>query len=120
MKKFQSVDEYISALPDPARGAIAGLREAIRQAAPQADEVISYNMPAYRWNGMLVWFAAFKKHIGFYPKPSAIAAFKRQLEPYKTSKGAIQFPIGQPMPLRLVKQIVEFRLDENARTKIHS
>lgn len=120
MKKFQSVDEYIIALSDPARSMIASLREAIRQAAPQAEEVISYNMPAYRWNGLLVWFAAFKTHIGFYPKPSAIAAFKRQLEPYKTSKGAIQFPIGQPIPLRLVKQIVEFRLEENARTKVHS
>jgi uncharacterized protein YdhG (YjbR/CyaY superfamily) len=63
----------------------------------------------------VVWFAAFKTHIGFYPKPSAITAFKRQLEPYKTSKGAIQFPMEQPIPLRLVKQIVEFRVKENAR-----
>jgi len=116
MKKFQSVDKYISALPDQAREAIAGLREAIRQAAPQADEVISYNMPAYWWNGILVWFAAFKKHIGFYPKASAIAAFKAQLAPYKTSKGAIQFPLGHPIPLRLVKQIVKFRIKENARS----
>jgi len=115
MKRFQSIDEYILALSDPARSMIVSLREAIRQAAPQAEEVISYNMPAYRWNGMLVWFAAFKTHIGFYPKPSAITAFKRQLEPYKTSKGAIQFPMEQPIPLRLVKQIVEFRVKENAR-----
>lgn len=96
MKKLQTVDEYISALPDPARDALIGLREAIRQAAPQADEVISYNMPAYRWKGMLVWFAAFKTHIGFYPKPSAIAAFKRQLEPYKLPKAQFNSPSGSP------------------------
>lgn len=114
MKKFQSVDEYLSALPQPARDAAASLRQAIRQAAPQAEEAISYNIPAFRWNGILVWYAAFKNHIGLYPKASAIAAFKSELSPYKTSKGAIQFPLGQPIPISLVKKIVKFRVKENS------
>jgi uncharacterized protein YdhG (YjbR/CyaY superfamily) len=120
MKKFQSIDEYLSALPQPARDAAASLRDAIRQAAPQAEETISYNMPAFKWNGILVWYAAFKNHIGFYPKPSAIGAFQSELAPYKTSKGAIQFPNDKPMPLSLVKKIVKFRVKENARTKAES
>lgn len=114
MKKFQSVDEYLSALSQPARDAAASLRQAIRQAAPQAEETISYNMPAFKWNGILVWYAAFKKHIGFYPRPSAIAAFKVELARYKTSKGAIQFPIDEPIPTSLIKKIVKFRIKENA------
>lgn len=114
MKKFETVDEYLSALPQPARGAAAILRQAIQQAAPQAEETISYNMPAFRLNGILVWYAAFKNHIGFYPKASAIAAFKADLAAYKTSKGAIQFPLGKPIPLNLVKQIVKFRIKESS------
>lgn len=115
MTKFQTVDEYLSALSKPARDAAASLRQAIRQAAPQAEEAISYNMPAFKWNGILVWYAVFKNHIGFYPKASAIAAFKSELAPYKTSKGAIQFPIDRPIPLSLVKQIVKLRIKENTR-----
>jgi uncharacterized protein YdhG (YjbR/CyaY superfamily) len=117
MTKFKTVDEYLSGLPKPARDAVASIRQAIRQAAPQADEVISYNIPSYKWNGMLVWYAAFKNHIGFYPKASGIAAFKDKLTPYKTSKGAVQFPIDKPIPLSLVKQIVKFRMEENSRAK---
>ena len=114
MKKFRSVDEYLSALPQPARDAAVTLRHAIRQAAPQAEETISYNMPAFKWNGILVWYAAFKNHIGFYPKASAIIAFRANLASYKTSKGAIQFPIDDPIPTSLVKQIVKFRIKENS------
>jgi uncharacterized protein YdhG (YjbR/CyaY superfamily) len=114
MKKFQTVDQYLSALPQPARDAAATLRQAIRQAAPQAEEAISYKMPAFKWNGILVWYAAFKNHIGLYPRPSAIAAFKVELAPYKTSKGAIQFPIDQPIPTSLIRKIVKFRLKENS------
>jgi uncharacterized protein YdhG (YjbR/CyaY superfamily) len=114
MKKFQTVEEYISALPQPARDALETLRQAICQAAPQAEETISYNIPAFKWNGILVWYAAFKNHIGLYPKASAIAAFKSELSPYKTSKGAIQFPIEKPVPLNLVKKIVKFRIKENS------
>jgi len=115
MRKFQTVDEYISALPGPARNAAASLRQAIQQAAPQAEETISYNMPAFKWNGMLVWYGAFKNHIGFYPRVSAIAAFKSELAPFKTSRGAIQFPIDEPIPINLVKDIVRFRIVENRR-----
>jgi uncharacterized protein YdhG (YjbR/CyaY superfamily) len=75
--------------------------------------VISYNMPAFKWNGMLVWYAAFKQHIGFYQKASALVAFKSELAPYKTSKGAVQFPIEKPIPTNLVKKMVKFRLKEN-------
>lgn len=113
MKKFQTTDEYLSTLPQPARDAATRLRQAIRQTAPQAEEAISYNMPAFKLNGILVWYAAFKNHIGLYPKASAIVAFKDQLAPYKTSKGAIQFPLDRPIPLNLVKQIVKFRIKEN-------
>jgi uncharacterized protein YdhG (YjbR/CyaY superfamily) len=113
MKKFQTVDEYLSGLPKNVRAILEGLRKTIRQAAPQAEEVISYNMPAFKSNGMLVWYAAFKEHVGFYPKASAIKAFKAELQGYKTSKGAIQFPIDKSIPTSLVKKIVSFRLKEN-------
>ena len=115
MKKFQTIDEYMSALPQPARDAAARLRQAIRQAAPQAEETISYNMPAYKLDGILVWFAGFKHHLGFYPKASAIATFTAELAAYKTSKGAIQFPLDRPLPIGLVKKLVKFRVNENTR-----
>ena len=117
MTKFQTVDEYLSALSTPARDGVASLRQTIRQAAPKAEETISYNLPAFKWNGMLVWYAAFKEHIGFYPRASAIAAFKGELAGYATSKGAIQFPIAEPIPTGLVRKIVEFRVKENERSK---
>jgi uncharacterized protein YdhG (YjbR/CyaY superfamily) len=113
MKKFVTVDEYLSAWPKEVRALLERLRTTIRQAAPQAKEVISYNMPAFKWNGMLVWYAAFKRHIGFYPKASGIAAFKDELADYKTSKGAIQFPIEKGIPTNLVKKIVKLRMKEN-------
>lgn len=117
MKKFDSVDDYFAAMPDEARSKLRSLRKTIRQAAPDAEEVISYNMPAFKQNGMLVWYGAHTEHIGFYPRTSAMAAFKDDMAAYKTSKGAIQFPIGKPIPAALVKKIVKFRLDENARKK---
>jgi uncharacterized protein YdhG (YjbR/CyaY superfamily) len=119
MKKYASVDEYIAAVPAEARSKLQSLRKTIRQAAPEAEEVISYNMPAFKLNGMLVWYGAHTEHIGLYPKGSAIVAFKEDLAAYKTSKGAIQFPIEKPIPAALVKRIVKFRLNENekARTK---
>jgi uncharacterized protein YdhG (YjbR/CyaY superfamily) len=113
MKRFKTVDEYFSALPKKQRDILDGLRKTIRQVAPQADEVISYNMPAFKWNGMLVWYAAYKNHIGLYPRPSAIRAFEKELAGYKTSKGAIQFPIEEGIPTNLVKKIVKFRVKEN-------
>lgn len=116
--KIHTVGEYFSALPAETRLVLQQLRNAIRQAAPQAEETISYNIPAFKSNGkMLVWYAAFKKHVGFYPRASGIAAFKKELAAYKTSKGAIQFPIGAPIPVGLVKKIVKFRLKENQPAK---
>src|SRR5262252_7607487 len=115
MKHFKTVDEYFSALPKKQRDILEGLRKTITQMAPKAEEVISYNMPAFKWNGMLVWYAAYKKHIGFYPRPSGIEAFKDELADYKTSKGAIQFPLEKGIPVSLVKKIVKFRLKENER-----
>src|SRR5215472_5696005 len=115
MKNFKTVDEYFSGLPKSTRDSMQKLRDVIKQVAPKAEEVISYNMPALKWNGMLVWYAAFKKHIGFYPKASAIAAFKEELKDYKTSKGAIQLPLEKAIPAALVKKIVRFRVEENQR-----
>ena len=117
MKNWQTVDEYFLALPHEVRPIVEKLRRTIRQAAPKAEEVISYNMPAFKFNGMLVWYAAYKKHIGLYPKASGIAAFKKELTAYKTSKGAIQFPIEKGIPVDLVKKIVKFRLKENEQTQ---
>jgi len=89
----------------------------MREAAPEAVEVISYQMPAFKLNGILVYFAAFKNHIGFYPTSSGIEQFKKELSPYKWSKGAVQFPLDKPIPFALVKKIVIFRVKENLRRK---
>ena len=113
MRKFKTVDEYISAAPEDVRALLEKVRETIRQAAPKAEEVISYNIPAFKLNGMLVWYAAFKNHIGLYPRGSGIEAFKKELAGYKTSKGAIQFPLEKGIPTTLVKKIVKFRVKEN-------
>lgn len=114
MKKFTSVDDYIAALDAVPRRKLRELRSIIRETAPNAEEVISYGIPAFRLNGaVLVWYAAFKEHVGFYPKASGIAAFKAELAGYKASKGAIQFPFEKPIPARLVKKIVRFRIKEN-------
>jgi uncharacterized protein YdhG (YjbR/CyaY superfamily) len=111
--KFKTVDEYFSTFPENVRAILEGLRKTIRQAAPQAEELISYNMPAFKLNGMLVYYAAYKEHIGFYPTASPIKVFKEELKNYKTSKGAIQFPIKKHIPVSLVKNIVKFRIKEN-------
>ena len=93
------------------------MRQTIREAAPEAIETISYQMPTFKLNGNLVHFAAFKNHIGFYPTPSGIEQFKKELSPYKGSKGAVQFPLDKPAPFDLVKKIVIFRVKENLREK---
>lgn len=112
--KFSTVDEYIAGFPPEVKGKLQDLREAIMKAAPKAEEVISYNMPAYKFNGILVYFAAHKKHIGFYPGSGAITGiFKDSLSGYKTSKGTVQFPLDNPLPLPLIKKIVKFRIQEN-------
>lgn len=113
--KFKTVDEYFSTLPENVRDILSEWRKIIREAAPQAEETISYNMSAFRQNGMLVWYAANKNHIGLYPKPSVINAFKKELADYRTSKGAIQFPIEKAIPADLIKKIIRFRVNENLK-----
>ena len=117
--KYESIDAYHASVSDAVRPLLETLRQIIRETAPDAKEVISYNMPAFEQNKVLVYYAAAKTHIGFYPCPSPIVAFKSELEGYKTSKGAIQFPIKDGIPVELVKQIVRFRVAEDAeKTKL--
>jgi uncharacterized protein YdhG (YjbR/CyaY superfamily) len=111
--KFQTVDEYHAAVPAAARKLLDIMRKTIRQAAPEAEEYIGYNMPAYRLNGPLVYYAAAKTHIGFYPTSTPIIAFATELKDYKTSKGAIQFPLEGGIPTSLIKEIVAFKVAEN-------
>jgi uncharacterized protein YdhG (YjbR/CyaY superfamily) len=113
-KAFKSIDEYIATFPKNVQIILDGLRQAIRDAAPEAEEVISYQMPAFKLNGMLVWFAAFKNNIGFFPKVSAIEAFKDELSIYELSKGTVRFPLNKPIPFELVKKMVKFRVKENS------
>ncbi len=109
-----NVDDYIASFPEETRKLLKQLRATIKKAAPKAEEVISYQMPTYKLNGPLVHFAGYEKHIGFYPTPSAIAAFKKELSVYKSSKGAVQFPPDKPLPLALVTKIVKFRVKEDS------
>jgi len=112
-KTAKNIDDYIDRFPEEARERLQKMRLTIKKAAPQAKETISYGIPAFTLNGMLVWFAAFKNHIGFYPRTSAITAFKKQLSAYKGAKGSVQFPFDKPLPLALVSRIVRFRVKEN-------
>lgn len=112
-RQFRSIDEYISSFPDDVQEKLAELREIIREQAPVAQEKLSYQMPAFFLNGPLVYFAAYAKHIGFYPTSSGISAFKSKITKYKNSKGAVQFPIEEPLPTGLIKQMVRFRVTEN-------
>ena len=111
--KFKTVQEYLSVQPAPVKAKLQQIRSTIKEAAPEAEEAISYNMPAFKLQGMLVWYAAFKNHIGFYPRPSGLEAFKKEIAVYKSSKGAVQFPMDQPLPLALVTKIVKYRVKEN-------
>ena len=112
-KRFETMNEYIATFPKDVQELLERMRQAIKEAAPMAEEAISYQMPTFKLNGNLVHFAAFKHHIGFYPVPSGIEAFKKELAPYETSKGSIRFPMDKPIPLDLVKRIVEFRVKQN-------
>lgn len=112
-KKFKTVDEYISSIPTGPKEKLEGLRNAIKQAAPKAEEVISYNIPAFKFHGMVTFYAAYKTHIGFYPTASAISLFKKELEKYELAKGTVRFPLDKPLPLALIKKIVKFKMSEN-------
>lgn len=115
---FQTVDEYIASLPEKTQGLLQEMRKTIQQAAPEAKESISYGMPAYKLNGKpLVYFAAFARHIGFYATPTGHAAFTEDLKKYKQGKGSVQFPLSEPLPLELIRRIVEFRVAGNSSLK---
>lgn len=112
-KTYNSVDEYIAAQPENTKALLQEIRQIIKQTAPAASEIISYGMPAYKQHGVLVYFAANKQHIGFYPTASPIVVFADELTTYKTSKGAIQFPIKTGIPVELVEKIVKYRINED-------
>lgn len=116
-KTFSTIDEYIAALPNEAQGKLQQLRQIIIRAAPGAEEVISYHMPAFKFYGMLVYFGAFKDHYSLFPMRSVLLAFEKELAPYKLSKGTIQFSYDKPLPVRLVTSIIKFRVKENLKKR---
>ena len=109
----KTIDEYIVGFPDDVQEILEKIRATIRQAAPDAEETIKYQMPTFTLKGNLVHFAAFKKHIGFYPVPTGIEAFKDELSVYEGGKGSVRFPLDQPIPFDLISRIVAFRVKEN-------
>ncbi len=111
----KTIDAYIAAQPAKTQKILKALRAAIQAAAPQATQTINYGIPTFQLGGNLVHFAAFEKHIGFYPTPSGIAAFKKDLSKYVSAKGSVQFPLDKPMPLGLIRRIVRFRVAEQMR-----
>jgi uncharacterized protein YdhG (YjbR/CyaY superfamily) len=113
LRKPKDIDDYISRFPKDVQVALEKVRAAISKAAPQAEEIISYQMPAFKQNGMLVYFAGWKTHIGFYPVSSAIKAFEKELSVYDGAKGTVKFPLDKPMPLGLISKMVKFRVKEN-------
>ena len=117
-KKFETIDEYIQTCPKNVQAILEKIRQIIQKAAPEAVETISYQMPAFKLNGkVLVYFAAWKHHIGFYATPSGKSAFKKELSKYKWAKGSVQFPLDQPIPYDVIKNIVVFRAKENMAKK---
>lgn len=114
----KTVEEYIAKFPKIIQAKLNEIRAIILENAPDAEEHISYKMPAYKYLGVLVYFGANKNHLGFYPLPSAVKAFAKELAPYPTSRGAIQLPYDQPLPSDLIAAIVSFRVVENERKAI--
>ena len=114
---FIGIEEYISKFPEDIQKILQQIRAAIKKAAPKSVEVISYGMPAFKMNKVLVYFAVGKNHIGFYPTPNAIICFSKELAAYKTSKGAIQFPLDIKIPLTLISKITKFRVTEDLELK---
>jgi len=110
-----NMDEYIAGFPKSVQDILQKIRETIAAAAPEAEETINYRMPTFKLKGNLVHFAAYKNHIGFYPAPSGLDAFKNEISLYKNAKGSVQFPIDLPIPYDLITKIVKFRLDENIK-----
>lgn len=109
----KDVSSYIASCPVTVQEVLEKLRSTIQEAVPEAEETISYKMPAFKYYGMLVYFAAYKNHIGFYATPTGHKEFEKELAPYKQGKGSVQFPLNQPLPFSLVAKIVKFRAQEN-------
>jgi uncharacterized protein YdhG (YjbR/CyaY superfamily) len=116
-KGYKSIDQYIRSFPEPVQKKLVKLRDLIREQAPQAQAKISYQMPTFFLNGNLVHFAAYSKHIGFYPTSSGIRAFRSKLSKYKHAKGSVRFSIEEPLPVELIRGIVKFRAKENMKKK---
>lgn len=116
MKQPNNIDEYIASFPNDMQKLLKQIREVIKKAAPGAEEAISYGMPGYKTNGKpLVYFAGYKNHVGFYATPNGHKQFAKELSAYKQGKGSVQFPINQPMPLKLIEEMVKFRIEENLK-----
>lgn len=117
MKEFININAYINDFPEEIQTILEQIRATIQQAAPEAKEAIKYGMPTFVLNGNLVHFAAYKNHIGFYPAPTGIEAFIKELEVYRTGKGTIQFPIDKPIPFDLITKVVKYRIEENLKKR---
>ena len=113
MTKPKDIDDYIKDFPPEMQLLLEQMRKTIKNLVPQAEEVISYGMPAFKMNGMIAWFGGFKNHIGFYPAPMSVEVFREELSVYKQGRGSVQFPLDKPLPLDLIIRIVMFRISEN-------
>lgn len=112
----KNIDEYIASFSEPVREKLEEIRKFIISEAPEAAEKLAYGIPTFTLNGYLVHFAGYEGHTGFYPTPSAMKEFKDEMKMYKTSKGAVQFPLDEPLPEDLIRRIVRFRVDENSKS----
>lgn len=110
----ENIDEYIDGFPDKVQKILQKIRKTIQKAAPGAQEVISYQMPAFKTNRILVYFAGYQKHVSLYPAPRGVAAFKKELAEYEGGKGTVQFPLDQPVPYDLITRIVKYKVEEDA------
>jgi uncharacterized protein YdhG (YjbR/CyaY superfamily) len=117
MRKPENTSAYIASFPLKTRKMLTQIRKAVKEAAPGAEEVISYGMPALKMKGVLVYYAAYEHHIGFYPTPSAIKKFKKELKDYNTSKGTVQFPLDEPLPLELIQALTRYRVSQDGVKK---
>lgn len=117
MKNVKTIDEYISLYPEKVQHILKKIRTVVNQAAPQATEAISYGLPTLKFHGNLVHYGAYEHHIGFYPAPSGIEAFKKELAQYQRGKGTLQFPLDGPIPYDLIERVVKFRVQQNLEKK---
>jgi uncharacterized protein YdhG (YjbR/CyaY superfamily) len=112
-KSFENIDDYINAFQGKTKEVLEKIREVVREVAPEATESINYGIPTFKLAGNLVHFAAYKNHIGFYPAPSGMEEFKKEVATFKTGKGTMQFPLDKPIPYKLISAMVQFRVEEN-------